>query len=314
MSSFTVPEAPARTILPAAAVLASLVFFSVSVASGFSSPGRRRRRRADHARGVDPPGVHRLAATARKPDPRHPLHSDPPLLAARKPAVRARAVSPSHHAAARRLGCVAARRSPCAVPAHRLRGPAAGDLRLDRGLDHRQPGSRCRALVPGAEGPDVLHQLRARPLHDDQRDQAARQHRLPRDDARGRWRRRRVLLDHRGSHRDQRLQPPRPGHSVSPAGRGGRARGVPEVRLRQASGLRLRAAPDRAQRGLRDAVAARPLPGEALRSAPLVALPHSAHRRLRLDRFPHRDHDVRRSWRPSSSGSGRRRHGRCGRR
>jgi len=39
VSSFTVPEAPARTILPAAAVIASLMFMSVSVASGFSTRG-----------------------------------------------------------------------------------------------------------------------------------------------------------------------------------------------------------------------------------------------------------------------------------
>jgi polysaccharide biosynthesis protein PslJ len=39
MSSFTVPETPARTILPAAAVLAALLFFSVSVVSGFSVRG-----------------------------------------------------------------------------------------------------------------------------------------------------------------------------------------------------------------------------------------------------------------------------------
>ena len=47
-------------------MLASLVFFAVSVTSGFSVRGAAVRRGADHARGVDPSGVHRLAAPARR--------------------------------------------------------------------------------------------------------------------------------------------------------------------------------------------------------------------------------------------------------
>ncbi len=126
MSSFTVPEAaPARTILPAAAVLAALAFMTASVASGFSFRG---------ASGVvvlvtllawvrpTYVGWPRLLAGLILvilfiPIRRYSLPGNLPFE-----------LEPYRlidRAAARRVGRVAARRSPHPVPAHRLRGPAA---------------------------------------------------------------------------------------------------------------------------------------------------------------------------------------------
>ena len=48
--------------------------------------------------------------------------------------------------------------------------------------------------------------------------------------------------------------------------------GIPEVRAGEAARVRLGAAPDRAERGLRDADAARALPRAPLPPAPLVAV------------------------------------------
>ena len=61
------------------------------------------------------PRVHRLAPSARGPDPRHPLHPDPALRASGEPAVPTRAVSLLRRRASRRLGRLAARRPPDAI-------------------------------------------------------------------------------------------------------------------------------------------------------------------------------------------------------
>ena len=88
----TAPGDAARPSCRSLRCSASLGASRVAVTSGRLDPRRRRRRRAGHARGADPSAVHRLAAPARGADPRHPLRPDPALLAARQPAVRARAV------------------------------------------------------------------------------------------------------------------------------------------------------------------------------------------------------------------------------
>ena len=256
-------------------------------------PGDDRNPGARDDRGARPPDVHPLAEDRRRADPRHPLHSDPALHPPGQPAVPARAVPDLRHAALRRLVRSASRRSADAASENRIRGPDPRHHRRRGRLDRGEPGSRGAVLVRGAEGADVLSQLRARRLRDGERHSSARQRRLHREDARRRRSGRRVLRHCRGADRQQRLQPPRSRPAGIDTRRAG-AGGIPEVRNGKHARLRVRAASDRAERRARHAHAARHLPRDPLSATPLDAVRAPARRRVRLDRFAHRDPDVRR--------------------
>ena len=140
MSSFTVPEAaPARTILPAAAVLAALAFMTASVASGFSFRGAAAFVvLVTLVAWVRPTyvGWPRLMAGLILvilfiPIRRYSLPGNLPFE-----------LEPYRLLVAVLLvgwGASLLVDPAYAFAAYRLRGPAAADLRFDRGLDRREP-------------------------------------------------------------------------------------------------------------------------------------------------------------------------------
>ena len=77
-------------------------------------------------------------------------------------------------------------------------------------------------------------------------------------------------------------------------GRRRQTRGISEVWRGEATRVRPRAAPNRAERSIRDVDSAGVVSRATLPATSLVAVRDSPRRRLRIDGLPHRDHDVRR--------------------
>ena len=187
-------------------------------------PGSRLSRRlpssARQVRADDPPARHPVAAPPRRVDPRHHARPHPPVLAAGESAVPAGALPPRRRGTRRRVGRVAARRSPRPSSSDGVRRSARSSSSEAR--SRRSSSTRSGVAETSAEVNKALMFLLSfvvvlyltvsgvRRLADVDF--------VARCLVAGR-RRRGVLRDHRGAHGLQRLQPSRGRAAVPPRAR-----------------------------------------------------------------------------------------------